>query len=113
MNANARRKQICAIAALVFALLGPAVSSRAQVSAQTSPITMTVRNLTLAHDSARARTRKSSDALNNDTLRYELVFKNPTPIALKSVVFDNPLPANLIMIGGSATSSVPEKIEYS
>jgi uncharacterized repeat protein (TIGR01451 family) len=74
---------------------------------------MTFRNLTLAHDSARARTRKNGDALNNDTLRYEVKFKNPTQVTLRNVVFENPLPSNLMLIGGTATTSAPARIEYS
>jgi hypothetical protein len=111
MEVNARGIRLWSLGLLTVALLVPTVASNAQQGGQNP--TMTYRNLTLAHDSARAHTRKNGDAINNDTLRVEVVFKNPVAIALKSVVFDNPLPANLILIGGTATTSAPAKIEYS
>jgi uncharacterized repeat protein (TIGR01451 family) len=93
-------------------MLVQASSSHAQVP-NTSAVTMTYRNLTLAHDSAGARTRKNGDALNNDTLRYELMFRNPQQFALRNVVFENPLPSNLLLVGGSVTTSAPARIEFS
>jgi uncharacterized repeat protein (TIGR01451 family) len=105
-------KRWCAAFAVIATLLLQSSGSHAQVP-NASAMTMTVRNLTLAHDSARAKPRKSGDALMNDTLRYELNFRNPQPIALRNVVFENPLPSNLLLIGGSVTTSAPARIEYS
>jgi len=113
MKSNERGMSRWMVAALLGVLLVAGVARANAQGAKPSPVTMTFRNLTLAHDSARARTRKNGDAVTNDTLRYELVFKNPATVALKNVVFENPLPSNLLMIAGTATTTAPATIEYS
>ena len=101
-----------AVVLVTALLLGWPTESRAQ-DVPKSAITMSYRNLTLSRNPERAKGRKNGDALNNDTLRYELVFRNPTTVALRNVVFENPLPPNLILVGGSATTSTAAVIEYS
>jgi uncharacterized repeat protein (TIGR01451 family) len=118
MKTKTQRMSRLLAAQIVFAmllLLHAGDVHAQQPGAAKSALTMSFRNLTLAHDSARAnpRPRSAGQALHNDTLRYELVFRNPTAVALRNVVFENPLPSNLLLVGGSVTTSAPARVEYS
>lgn len=80
---------------------------------QANPLKVTFTNRTLQHDTARARKQPGTVAVPNDTLQYVLTFENTQKIAVKNVVFTNPLPKGLAFINGSVTTSLPSKVEYS
>jgi uncharacterized repeat protein (TIGR01451 family) len=48
-----------------------------------------------------------------DTLRYSLVFTNQEQRALRNIVFENPLSANLMLIPGTVTTTARATVEYS
>jgi uncharacterized repeat protein (TIGR01451 family) len=72
-----------------------------------SPIVVTAENL-MAGDSqhrvAASRGHNATELMPGDVVRYRLTFTNVTSHAVKSVVFDNPLPAGLHYQGGTANS---------
>jgi uncharacterized repeat protein (TIGR01451 family) len=101
---------------LAFVLMGWAAPAQAQ--AKPNPLTVSFQNVSLARDTARARAVKATAATTqqaaaNDTLRFALVFNNNEGRALKDIVFENPLAANLRLIGGTVTTSSPATVEYS
>jgi uncharacterized repeat protein (TIGR01451 family) len=116
MNAMKQPQQSRSWMIALFAvalMVAPATVSSAQAQQPTGQLAMSYQNLTLARDTARARKSKPTEVATNDTLRYSLVFKNTASRPISDVVFDNPLPDNMQLIGGSVTSSAPAKVEYS
>ena len=93
---------------VAVALLGAPVV----VSAQGAPLQITVENVTLKRDSVRAKGATKA-ALPTDTLRYALTFTNRETRAVRNVVFENPLPAGLMLLGGTVTTSAGARVEYS
>lgn len=94
----------------IVTLLVPAVGVQAQQAK--SPLKVSFTNMTLKHDSARAR-QGAAAVGGNDTLRYELTFTNAEKRALSNVVFNNPIPKGLQLVGGTVTTSAGAKVEYS
>jgi uncharacterized repeat protein (TIGR01451 family) len=54
------------------------------------------------HKASASRGHDPKELMPGDVVRYRLTFTNVTPHAVKSVVFDNPLPAGLRYQGGTA-----------
>jgi uncharacterized repeat protein (TIGR01451 family) len=82
-----------------------------------SPIVVTAENL-MAGDSqhrvAASRGHDAAELMPGDVIRYRVTFTNVTPHAVKSLVFDNPLPAGLHYQDGTATSDRNQvAIQYS
>ena len=92
---------------VAVAVVGAPAAVQAQAA---SPLQLTYRNVTLERDSVRAKASKA--ALPTDTLRYALTFTNREPRAIRNVVFENPLPAGLVLLGG-VTTSAGARVEYS
>lgn len=97
------------LTALVLAIVAMPVAPLAaqQASARsTSPsLVMTAHNTSAAAAKARGAARPDSSALPGDVLRYAMVFTNTTDGAIRNVKLDNPVPAGLQYVGGSARAS--------
>ena len=67
------------------------------------------------HRAAASRGRDPKELMPGDVVRYRLTFTNVTPHAVKSVVFDNPLPSGLRYQAGTAASDRQQQvvIQYS
>jgi uncharacterized repeat protein (TIGR01451 family) len=89
----------------------------AQGTAAPRALVVTAENLMSGdaqHKAAASRGRDSKELMPGDVVRYRLTFTNVTPHAVKSVVFDNPLPAGLRYQGGTAASDREQvMIQYS
>jgi uncharacterized repeat protein (TIGR01451 family) len=89
----------------------------AQGTAAPRPLVVTAENLMSGdsqHRAAASRGRDAAELMPGDVVRYRLTFTNVTPHAVKSVVFDNPLPAGLHYQGGTATADRDQAaIQYS
>lgn len=98
---------------LVFALMllagAPRLSAQQPAS---NPLTVAVQNLSASRDSARARVEAPA-AQPGDTLRYVLTFTNRETRPLRNVVFDNPIPAGVSLLGSSARMGGAGRVEYS
>jgi uncharacterized repeat protein (TIGR01451 family) len=93
------------------------VPAMAQGTAAPKALVITAENLMAGdaqHKAAASRGRDSKELMPGDVLRYRLTFTNVTPHAVKSVVFDNPLPAGLRYQAGTASSDRQQVvIQYS
>ncbi len=80
-------------------------------------LVVTAENLMAGDSQHRAAASSGHDPkalMPGDVVRYRLTFTNVTPHAVKSVVFDNPLPAGLRYQGGTASSDRDQvAIKYS
>jgi uncharacterized repeat protein (TIGR01451 family) len=89
----------------------------AQGTAAPRALVVTAENLMSGdaqHKAAASRGRDVKELMPGDVVRYRLTFTNVTPHAVKSVVFDNPLPAGLRYQGGTAASDREQvMIQYS
>ena len=56
------------------------------------------------HQERAAQGGLASDLLPGDVVRYELRFTNTTDVPVRNVVFDNPLPAGLRFVVGTASA---------
>jgi uncharacterized repeat protein (TIGR01451 family) len=66
------------------------------------------------HRAAAARGHDPKQLMPGDVVRYRLTFTNVTPSAVRKVVFDNPLPAGLRYLAGTATADREQvSIQYS
>lgn len=65
-------------------------------------------NLTGAH-----ATPARKVALPGDTLVFAITFTNPAKTPARDVVFSDPLPKGVVLVGGSAQASAPAQLEYS
>lgn len=79
---------------------------------QQEPLSVRYENLTLIRDSVRSQGNRR-EALPGDTLRYLLTFTNSQGRDLRNVVFTNPIPAGLMLLGGTVMTSAPASIAYS
>lgn len=90
----------------LFTFLALAASpALAQSSAAPKALVVTAENLMAGdseHRAAAARGRDAKELMPGDVVRYRLTFTNVTSSAVKSVVFDNPLPAGLRYQAGTA-----------
>ena len=93
------------------------VPAMAQGTAAPKALVITAENLMAGdaqHKAAASRGRDSKELMPGDVVRYRLTFTNVTPHAVKSVVFDNPLPAGLRYQAGTASSDRQQVvIQYS
>lgn len=70
-----------------------------------NPLVVTATNRTAADEATRGAARTDDAARPGDVLRYQLTFTNPTQARVRGVKLDNPIPAGLHFVAGSATSS--------
>jgi len=104
-----RVRIISRVVSTIIAFMLPA-ALLAQQSAPSNPLTVSFTNLTLAKDSARARTQPATSVLPGDTLRYSLTFANRESRALSNVVFNNPIPAGVVVLPAPAPAGL--RVEY-
>lgn len=102
-----------AILPLLGVVLVLAAGMQPAAAQQPEALTVSYENLTLARDSVRVKQGAGSVALPNDTLRYLVTFANTQGRELRNVVFTNPVPQGVVLLGGSVSASAPAKIEYS
>jgi uncharacterized repeat protein (TIGR01451 family) len=103
MTRTARRLLVAAAGIVLAAGFGrPAL---AQQQAAQNPLVVTAVNRTAAEEASRGAARADEAARPGDVLRYHLAFTNPTPNRVRGVKLDNPIPAGLHFVAGSATSS--------
>ena len=79
-----------------------------------SRFVVTAGNRTAAEEAQKRAERADDAARPGDVLRYNLAFTNPTKAPVRGVKLDNPIPAGLRFVAGSATSSRDDvKAEFS
>lgn len=94
------------VAAFVLAVASAPLAAQQPAARTTSPsLVMTAVNTTAAAAKARGAARPDSSAVPGDVVRYAMVFTNTTDGAIRNVKLDNPVPAGLQYIGGSARTS--------
>jgi len=104
------------LALMVFASFA---SSPAMAQAPSAPkaLVITAENLMAGdsqHRAAASRGKDASQLMPGDVVRYRLIFTNVTPNPVRRVMFDNPLPAGLRYVAGTATADRDEvSIQYS
>jgi uncharacterized repeat protein (TIGR01451 family) len=116
MSMKTMSRAIRVMPAIVFFAFVLASTTQVEAQQAKSPLTVTYKNITLERDSARVKARRAGskvDAAPSDTLRYELVFSNNENKELRNIVFNNPLPAGLVLVAGSAGANAPATIAYS
>ncbi len=108
------------LVALMLALAGPsalAAQERVATPSGTTPLVMTAINLTMADEAEAGRTRAGVDdmtALPGDVFEYRLAFTNPLVEEVRDVVLQNPIPAGMMFVPGSAAADWPSvRLEYS
>ena len=95
-----------AIAVLAALPVAHAQAQQGRPVPSTGPtLVMSARNVTAADAAARGAARRDSTALPGDVVRYSMVFTNTTTGAITNVKLDNPLPAGLQYVAGSARST--------
>ncbi len=89
---------------IVLPLLVPGVVAMvAAHGQQRRELVMSVENVTGSHQGrARVTGTDSVPVIPHDTVRYRLAFTNIHPDSLRNVKFDDPVPAGMQYIGGSA-----------
>jgi uncharacterized repeat protein (TIGR01451 family) len=102
MTRTVRRLVVAALS--IVAAAGFARSALAQ-AVQTNPLVVTAVNTTAAAEAKHGAPRADDAARPGDVLRYQLTFTNPGKAAVKGVKLDNPIPAGLRFVAGSATST--------
>ncbi len=100
----------------VLLLLASAGRLAAQSGSEPSPLVISADNITAKADVAagkRAATAISA-VVPGDVVEYRLVFTNTKKIAVLNILFQDPIPAGLQFVGGSAQSSRSDAtVEYS
>jgi uncharacterized repeat protein (TIGR01451 family) len=102
-------------------LLAPLVLGAARAAAQapaaaaTGPaLAVVAENRTAAAEAARGAKRADAKLRPGDVLRYRLTFTNAAERPVRQVRLDNPIPAGLQFVGGSARSPRADaRAEYS
>ena len=111
---NRSTKVLLALMAFVAFAGSPAMAQG--IGAQKA-LVITAENLMAGdaqHRAAAARGHDPTQLMPGDVVRYRLTFTNVTPSAVRKVVFDNPLPAGLRYIAGTATADREQvSIQYS
>jgi uncharacterized repeat protein (TIGR01451 family) len=109
-----RSRKILSLFALLTVAASPAV---AQDTSAPKALVVTAENLMAGdsqHRAAASRGRNANELMPGDVVRYRLTFTNVTPSSVKSVVFDNPLPAGLRYRAGTASADRDQvAIQYS
>lgn len=97
---------LTAVALLLAAIPAAPLAAQQRPARNASPsLVMTAHNTTAAAARTRGAARADSSALPGDVLRYAMVFTNTTDGAIRNVKLDNPVPAGLQYVGGSARAS--------
>jgi uncharacterized repeat protein (TIGR01451 family) len=101
----------------LFALVALAGSPALAQGTAAKALVVTAENLMAGdsqHKAAAARGHDPKELMPGDVVRYRLKFTNVTTHAVKSVVFDNPLPAGLRYQAGTAAADRNQvSIQYS
>ena len=100
----------------LLTLVGAASVAQAQKSAQAAQPTLRVvaENRTAAAAAARGSRRADSTVHAGDVVRYKLTFTNSADRAIRNVAIQNPVPAGLQFVAGSAKASRDDaRAEYS
>jgi uncharacterized repeat protein (TIGR01451 family) len=110
------RYLVSTLAALALAL--PAVPAAAQRASAPSPngeaLVISASNRSAAADAARGAARRDSAVRAGDVLRYTLTFRNIVNRPIRGVKLENPIPAGLQFVVGSAKSTREDaKVEFS
>jgi uncharacterized repeat protein (TIGR01451 family) len=90
-----------------FLALSLMLVAGARLEAQTtkSPLAVSVANQTAAAEAARGAIRRDTTLHAGDVLRYTLTFSNPVERNIRGVKLENPIPAGLKLVAGSARAS--------
>lgn len=111
---NLSKGRIFSLFSLIALVGSPAL---AQGRVASGPLVVTAENLMAGdsqHKASASRGRDATELMPGDVVRYRLTFTNVTPHAVKSVVFENPLPAGLHYQDGTATADRDKvAIQYS
>jgi uncharacterized repeat protein (TIGR01451 family) len=111
---NRSTRNLLSLLTFVALAASPAL---AQGVAAPKALVVTAENLMAGdsqHKAAASRGHDPKELMPGDVVRYRLTFTNVTPHAVKSVVFDNPLPAGLRYQSGTAASDRQQVvIQYS
>jgi len=111
---NLSKGRIFSLFSLIALVGSPAL---AQGKVASGPLVVTAENLMAGdsqHKAAASRGHDATELMPGDVVRYRLTFTNVTPHAVKSVVFENPLPAGLHYQDGTATADRDKvAIQYS
>jgi uncharacterized repeat protein (TIGR01451 family) len=102
-------KHLTTLLLLAGGLAFASAPAEAQAPARPSqPLVVTAQNVT-AQQAGRA-----ADVLPGDTVRYQLRFTNSQAVAVRNLVFDNPVPNGLRYVGATATANRPDvSVAYS
>ena len=101
------------LTSLILATLAFASPARAQ-QAPPEPQPLVVTAEIMPARASRERTREPSVLQPGDVVRYRLTFTNVTGDSVRNVRFDNPVPAGLRYVAGSAQADRPDvTIEFS
>lgn len=104
-----RTSSILAFFVAAFAALPHAQAQQGRPVPPAGPtFVMSARNVTAAEAASRGTARRDSAALPGDEVRYSMVFTNTTDGAIRNVTLDNPLPAGLQYVAGSARATRAE-----
>lgn len=101
---NRSNRQLLSLLTFVALTTSPAF---AQGKVAPKAFVVTAENLMAGdsqHRAAASRGRDPKELMPGDVVRYRLTFTNVTPHAVKSVVFDNPLPVGLRYQAGTAAA---------
>ncbi|HWL39697.1 MAG TPA: hypothetical protein VNO75_05610 [Gemmatimonadaceae bacterium] len=101
---NRSTRKLLSLTTFVALIASPAL---AQGPVAPKALVLTAENLMSSdsqHKAAASRGRNPNELMPGDVVRYRLTFTNVTDRAVKSVVFDNPLPAGLRYQPGTASS---------
>lgn len=95
-----------------LAAVGPALAQSAAPADR--PLEIRAENLTAAREAEAGTPRSEKDVRPGDRVRYHLVFTNPTPGSIRGVKLEDPIPAGLVLVAGSADADHADAaVEYS
>ena len=106
-----------AMAALVLLAVGSQelnAQGRTATQGAARELIVIAQNITARNETAAGKPRPDSVVAPGDVVEYRLVFTNTKDIALKNVVFQDPIPSGLSYVAGTAKSGRDDvTVEYS
>jgi uncharacterized repeat protein (TIGR01451 family) len=113
MTRTVRRLLVAAFGVALVAGSGRSALAQAQ-AAPSSPLVVTAFNRTAAEEAGKGARRADAAVRPGDVVRYDLTFTNTSGKRVRGVEFENPIPAGLHLVAGSAASSRDDvKAEFS